>query len=74
MAEEAAFDVMVRSDQNIQYQQNLTGRKLPPVSLGSNIWRIVREHGAAIAAKVEAATPESYEFIEMALPPKRRVS
>jgi hypothetical protein len=70
--EAAEFDVMVTSDQNIKYQQNLAGRKLALVVLGSNIWHIVREHGATIAAKVEAATPGSYEFIEMPLPPKRR--
>ena len=40
--EAAGFDVMVTSDQNIVYQQNLTGRKLALVVLGSNIWPIVR--------------------------------
>jgi hypothetical protein len=72
MGEAAGFDVMVTSDQNIKYQQNLSGRKLALVVLGSNIWPIVREHGATIAAKVEAATPGSYEFIEMPLSPRRR--
>jgi predicted nuclease of predicted toxin-antitoxin system len=38
MAEQAGFDVMVTSDQNIRYQQNLSGRKLALVVLGSNIW------------------------------------
>ena len=71
-AEEAGFDVMVTSDQNIRYQQNLAGRKLALVVLGSNIWPVVRGHETAIAAKVDAATPGSYEFIEMPLPPKRR--
>jgi hypothetical protein len=47
------------------------GRKLALVVLGSNIWPVVRDHGAAIAAKVDAATPGSYQFIEMP-PPKRR--
>jgi len=70
--EAAGFDVMVTSDQNIVYQQNLTGRKLALVVLGSNIWPIVREHGATIAAKVDAATPGSYAFVEMPLPPKAR--
>jgi hypothetical protein len=69
-AEVAGFDVLVTSDQNILYQQNLTGRKLALVALGSNIWPIVRDHGATITAKVEAATPGSYDFIEMPLPPK----
>ena len=71
-AEASGFDVLVTSDQNIRYQQNLTGRELALVVLGSNIWPLVREHGAAIAAKIDAATPGSYEFIEMTLPPKRR--
>lgn len=69
-AEAAAFDVIVTSDQNIVYQQNLAGRKLALVVLGSNIWPIVRSHGAAIAAKVDAATSGSYDFVEMPLPPK----
>ena len=71
-AEAAGFDVLVTSDQNIRYQQNLAGRALALVVLGSNIWPIVRDHGAAIAANVDAATPGSYSFLEMPLPPKRR--
>ena len=72
VAEASGFDVMVTADQNIIYQQNLAGRKLSLVVLGSNIWPVVRDHGAAIAATVDAATPGSYEFIEIPLPPKRR--
>jgi hypothetical protein len=70
--ESAGFDVLVTSDQNIRYQQNLRDRKLALVVLGSNIWPIVRNHAAAIVATVGTATPGSYEFIEMPLPPKRR--
>jgi hypothetical protein len=33
---------------------------------------VVRDHEAEIAAKVDAAIPGSYDFIEMPLPPKRR--
>jgi hypothetical protein len=71
-AEAAGFDVMVTPDQNIGYQQTLTGRTLAFAVVGSNIWPVVRDHGAAIAAKADAATPGSYDFIEMPLPPKRR--
>ena len=74
MAEQAGFDVMVTSDQNIRYQQNLSGRKLAFLVLGSNIWPIVRQYGAAIAATVDGATPGGYYFIEMPLPPKPRRS
>ncbi len=70
-AQSSGFDVMVTSDQNIRYQQNLKERPLALVVLGSNIWPIVREHRAEILAKIEAATHGSFEFIEMPLPPKR---
>ena len=71
-AEAGAFDVLVTSDQNIRYQQKLTGRKLALVALGSNIWPIVRKHEAAIATAVNKAAPGSYHFIEMPLPRKPR--
>lgn len=69
-AEEAGFDALVTADQNISYQQNLEGRRLALIVLGSNIWPIVRNHQAAIAAAVGAAAPGSYCFLEMPLPPK----
>ncbi|HUB82211.1 MAG TPA: DUF433 domain-containing protein, partial [Bryobacteraceae bacterium] len=72
LAEQSGFDVMVTSDQNIRYQQNIAGWKLAPVVLGSNIWPVVQKHGAAICASVDAATPGSYACIEMPLPPKPR--
>ena len=52
--------------------QNLTGRKLAIVVLGSNIWPIVRGHGEAIARAVESAGIGSYTFIDMPLPPRRK--
>ena len=55
-AEAAGFDVLVTSDQNIRYQQNLIGRKLALV-LGSNIWPVVSDYEAAIRAKVATAKP-----------------
>jgi hypothetical protein len=51
---------------------DLTGRGLALVVLGSNIWPLVRDREGAISAKVDAATPGSYDFIEMPLPPKRQ--
>jgi predicted nuclease of predicted toxin-antitoxin system len=74
MAEQAGFDVLVTSDQNIRYQQNLAGRKLALVVLGSNIWPVVLQYSAAIMARVDGATPGGYDFIEMPLPPKPRRS
>lgn len=72
-AETAGFDVMVTADQNIRYQQNLQGRKLALVVLGSNIWPIVRKHAASIAFEVNMAIPGSYAFIEMPLSPRPKL-
>ena len=57
-ADLSGLNVLVTCDQNIKYQQNLAGRQLALVVLGSNIWPIVRTHGPAIAATVDAAGPE----------------
>ena len=69
MPEQAGFAVMVTSDQNIRYQQNLAGRRLALVILGSNIWPIVRQYGAVCAARVDQVKPGECYFIEMPLPP-----
>lgn len=69
--EASGFDVMITADQNIRFQQNLAGRKLALVVLGSNIWPIVRSHREAIVAGIDAAMPGSYQFIEMPLPMRR---
>jgi len=74
MTEQAGFEVLVTSDQNIRYQQSLRGQKLALVVLGSNIWPVVRQYSAAIMAKVDGATPGGYDFIEMPLPRKARRS
>jgi len=61
-AEAAALDILLTSDQNIPYQQNLTGRKRALVVLGSNIWPIVQNYAANIAAAVDRAAPGSCQF------------
>jgi hypothetical protein len=71
-AEESAYDVLLTCDQNIEHQQNLRGRKLALVVLGSNLWPIVRNYETLIAKAVDAASRGSYEFIEMVVPPKNR--
>jgi hypothetical protein len=72
-AEESVYDVLLTCDQNIEYQQNLRGRKLALVVLGSNLWPIVRNYEVLVAKAVEAVSLGSYEFIEMPLPPKPRL-
>jgi len=59
-AEAAGFDVLLTTDKNIRYQQNLTGRMISIVVLGNSQWPVVRKHLDIIAATVDAAAPGSY--------------
>jgi hypothetical protein len=67
-AERAGFEVFVTADKNIQYQQNLTGRKIALVVLSTPQWPLVRVHTDKVAAAVNAATPGSY--VEVQIPQK----
>ena len=65
-AEEAGYEVLLSTDKNIRYQQNLTSRKIAIVVLGNSQWPVVRLHLDKIAAAVNACTPGSYT--EIAIP------
>jgi len=67
-AERAGFDVFVTADKNIQYQQNLSGRRIAVVVLSTPQWPLVRLHADKIAAAVNAAAPGSY--VEVQIPYK----
>ena len=45
-------------------EQNLTGRKIAIVALGTNNWPILKRRGAEIAALVNEAKPGGYYFLE----------
>lgn len=59
-ADGAGFDVMVTSDKNIRYQQNLKDRSTALVVLTQGRWPLVRKVLTEIAAAVNAAVPGSY--------------
>lgn len=64
-AEEAGYEVLLSTDKNIRYQQNLSGRKIALVVLGNPQWPQVRLYLDKIAAAVDAATPGSYALVEI---------
>lgn len=64
-AEAAGFDVIVTTDRNLSYQQNLGGRKIAIVALGKGRWSLIKPHVAKILAAVNAATPGSFTEIEI---------
>ena len=72
IAEEAGYHIMLTCDRNIQYQQNLAGRRISMVVLGSNIWPAIQPRLAEIVVAVHRASPGSFEFLDIAPPPKKR--
>ena len=65
LAEAAGFDLLLTTDKNVRYQQNLSDRKISIVVLGQSPWWLVRQHLDAIVAAVNAATPGSYTEVDI---------
>jgi hypothetical protein len=64
-AEQAGFNLMVTTDKNIRYQQNLKARKLAFVVLAHSQWPMVKLVANNIAAAVSAAQPGSYTEVDV---------
>jgi len=73
-AEQAGYDVMITADQNISYQQNMTGRRLALIVLMTNHWDTIRDNAEGILPAAEAAMPGSCATIDFPKPPRRRRS
>ena len=64
-AEEAGYDLLISTDKNIRYQQNLTGRRIALIVLGNQQWPLVQLHLDRVAAAVNAATPGSFAEVDI---------
>src|SRR5580698_3200497 len=64
-AEAAGFDVLLTTDKNIRYQQNLEGRKIAIVVIRTQQWPELKPHVQFVVAAVNAATLGSYVEVEI---------
>jgi hypothetical protein len=64
-AEQAGFEVMVTTDKNIRYQQNLGARKIALIVLGHSQWPMVKLVADTIVAAVNTAKPGSYVEVDV---------
>jgi hypothetical protein len=64
-AEEAGFDVLLTTDKNLVYQQNLSERKIAIVVLGRSRWSLIERALERVVAAVDAAKPGTYNLIEI---------
>ena len=60
VAEESGFDVLLTTDKNIRYQQDLTGRKIAIIVLGNAQWPVLKLHVQRVLDAVNAAKPGTY--------------
>lgn len=60
-AEEAGYEMLVTTDQNMKYQQNLQARKLAILVLGTASWRRLLPHAQAIALLVNQMPIGDYQ-------------
>ena len=64
-AEAAGFEVLIATDKNLTYQQNLTGRKIAIVVLGQGRWSLIRHRVGQVVAAVNAAIPGSFAEVDV---------
>ena len=65
-AEAEGFDALVTTDQNLRYQQNLSGRQIGVVVLLTTSRPRIRKHVALVARALDNLPPGGYE--EVAFP------
>jgi len=64
-AEAAEFEILVTTDKNIRYQQNLASRKIAIVLIRKQQWPDLKAHVQLVVTAVNAATPGSYVEVEI---------
>jgi hypothetical protein len=64
-AEAAGIEVLLTTDKNIRYQQNLAGRKIAVVVLGNAQWPVLQVHASLAVAAINDAKPGTYTEVEI---------
>jgi hypothetical protein len=64
-AEAEGFEILLTTDKNIRYQQNLARRKIAFVVLCNQQWPVLRRYLERVVTAVNAATPGSYSEVEI---------
>ncbi len=64
-AEEAGYNLLITTDQNLRYQQNLTTRNIAILVLRSTSWPRIQQHVDAIRTAVEQMVSGAYAEVEL---------
>jgi hypothetical protein len=63
-AEAEGFNLLITTDQNLRYQQNLRGRTLAVLVLPTTSWPKIQKHTGKISAAVNSLTPGEYRGLD----------
>ena len=64
-AEQEAFEVLVTTDSNLKYQQNLKARRIAIVVLTSTSWPRIQRAVTDVVRAIDTATAGSYTEVEI---------
>ena len=65
-AERCGPEVLVTTDTNLKYQQNIASRSIAVVVLSTTSWPRIKAAAALVVAAIQIATPGTY--VEVAVP------
>lgn len=63
-AAEGVFDAFVTTDQNLRYQQDLSGRQLAILVLPTTSWPKLQQHVSEVARAVNELRPGDFSELE----------
>lgn len=64
-AEADGFDVLITTDQNLRYQQNLENRRIAILVLKSTSWPRIKAHLAVVVPIIDQSSPGTYQEIQI---------
>ena len=64
LAEAQGFDALITTDQNLRYQQNLSGRRIGVIVLLTTNWPRIKKNTALVAEVADNLHPGSYKEID----------
>lgn len=62
---ETEFDLFLSCDRNLEYQQNLKGRKIAVVLLSTNHWPTLKRHFTIVQATLDGTQPGEFRAVEI---------
>ena len=71
VAEQSGFELLLTTDKNLRYQQNLAERTIAIVVIGHSQWPALKPHVQRVVEAVNVAVPGSYAEVNIPLPPKK---